>query len=56
MISKDCKNCENLDIDNKEYPCKLDNHLRCTILNDFVKKEKVGKKNYLCEDVNNGKV
>lgn len=39
MISKDCKNCENLDIDNKEYPCKLDNHLRCTILNDFVKRE-----------------
>lgn len=40
MFSKDCKNCEYLDLGNKDYPCKLDNPLRCSILNDFVKKEK----------------
>ena len=39
MISSDCKDCEMLDLENKRYPCKLDNRLRCTILNNFIKDE-----------------
>ncbi|WP_295588777.1 hypothetical protein [uncultured Methanobrevibacter sp.] len=39
MISEECKNCEMLDMENKKYPCKLDNILRCNILYRFVKRE-----------------
>lgn len=36
MISPECKNCECLDEDNKEYPCTLDYPLRCNILYSFI--------------------
>lgn len=36
MISKDCKNCDCLDEDNKNYPCKLEYPIRCNILYQWV--------------------
>jgi hypothetical protein len=42
MIHPDCENCEMLDLENEEFPCKLEltgSVLRCTILNEYVKTE-----------------
>ena len=42
MISPDCENCEMLDLENPEFPCKLEltgSVLRCTILNQLMKDE-----------------
>ena len=42
MIDPDCKDCEMLDLENEEFPCKLEltgSVLRCTILNQLMKDE-----------------
>lgn len=42
MISPDCEKCEMLDLENPDFPCKLEEYgsiLRCSILNEFVKSE-----------------
>lgn len=42
MISPDCENCEMLDLENPDFPCKLEEYgsiLRCSILNEFAKSE-----------------
>ena len=41
MIHEDCKNCEMLDLDNPEFPCKLEctgSLLRCNILKEYAEK------------------
>ena len=40
MIHPDCKECEMLDLENEEFPCKLEETgsiLRCSILNEYAK-------------------
>ena len=40
MIHPDCETCEMLDLDNPDFPCKLEetgSRLRCTILNEYYK-------------------
>lgn len=40
MISPDCETCEMLDLENEEFPCKLEltgSILRCSILNQYAK-------------------
>ena len=42
MISPDCEHCEMLDLENPDFPCKLElsgSVLRCSILKEYVKKE-----------------
>ena len=42
MIHEDCKECEMLDLNNPEFPCKLEESgsiLRCTILHNWCKTE-----------------
>ena len=52
MIHPDCKDCQCLDLENEEFPCKLELYgsvLRCSILNDYVKEE--GIKRELLDDL-----
>ena len=42
MIDPDCKDCEMLDLENEEFPCKLEltgSILRCTILKEYAQIE-----------------
>jgi len=42
MIHPDCEKCECLDLENEEFPCKLELYgsvLRCGILNEYAKSE-----------------
>jgi hypothetical protein len=51
MIHPDCATCEMLDLDNEDFPCKLELYgsiLRCNILNEYAKTE--GIKRELLED------
>ena len=35
-----------LDLDNPEFPCKLDEIIRCSILNEFAKTEGIKREMY----------
>ena len=51
MIHPDCEKCEMLDLENKDFPCKLECHgsvLRCIILNEYAKS--TGLRKELLED------
>lgn len=49
MISPDCENCKCLDLNNPDFPCKLEETgsiLRCSILHEFVKTEGIKRELY----------
>lgn len=46
LLSPDCHNCEMVDLDNPEFPCKLEEILRCSILNEFCKTEGIKRELY----------
>ena len=49
MISHDCKNCTMVDLDNPDFPCKLEetgSTLRCNILHEWVKTEGLKRELY----------
>lgn len=49
MISPDCESCDRLDLDNPEFPCKIEetgSALRCSILHEWLKTEGIKRELY----------